>query len=749
MFSQNAKRLVLLITLLASAGCNTSPEASEARFLKRGDALVAKKDYARAILEFRNASNAGPLDAEPYYRMGLAYIELRDSTNAAIALRAATGIDPKHSRAQLKLTELMSTATDTKVLEEAVSRIETTFGPSPVEPAAIDTLALIDWKLGWPEEASQRLEKLLKKSPSHVQSSLVLARIKLSQNDPRGAEQVLKEAATAAPQSVEAALALGDLYASQSQPEKAEREFRRALELNPGSGAGLLSLGRVQIAQNRLTEAEETYKRLAALPEKEYKPFYAIFLYNTNRHDDALRELKKLVKSDPNDRYGRTLLVSAYFIMSKVTEADGVLTAALKHNPKDLDALLQRGELYLKLGRIGDSEKDLKEFLRFKSSSAEAHAALGDVYKIQGEVRKHRQESITALELAPRQPTMRLAVAESFRAAQQPKSALDVIDQAPADQKMLLPLFVERIWTLLELGNIQEAKADVDVVLGQIKAPEVVLQRSVVKLLERDYAGARNDAEEALKGNPGDIRAVSVMAEADVLEKQASRAIERFSQLAAAQPKSAPLQTLLGQWYLRADDSEKARKAFEVAKSVDSQFVPADLALAQLDLRAGRADDVRRRLGAVLAANPRNVTAMLMLAETEEGVGNRKAVVGVYRMVLDVDNTNLTALNNIAYALERDNPAEALVFARQAAELAPDSPLIQDTLGWAYYRNGFYTMAVRYLKTAMEKQPTTLNQFHLGMSYMRGGVKPAEREMGKNMVNAALQKDPDLAKTER
>ena len=88
------------------------------------------------------------------------------------------------------------------------------------------------------------------------------------------------------------------------------------------------------------------------------------------------------------------------------------------------------------------------------------------------------------------------------------------------------------------------------------------------------------------------------------------------------------------------------------------------------------------------------------------------------------------------------------MFARQAAEIAPDNPLIQDTLGWAYYRNGFYTMAVRYLKTATEKQPTTLNQFHLGMSYMRGGVKPAEREMGKNMVNTALQKDPDLAKTE-
>src|SRR6202023_3304363 len=121
---------------------------------------------------------------------------------------------------------------------------------------------------------------------------------------------------------------------------------------------------------------------------------------------------------------------------------------------------------------------------------------------------------------------IRLALAKSFRAAHQPKSALDAIDQTPSAQNGLLTVVIERNWDLLDLGNLTEAKAGIDRVLSRFKTPEALLQRSVLKLLERDYSGARNDAEESLKGNPNEIRAVSIMAEADASQNQLPRAIE-------------------------------------------------------------------------------------------------------------------------------------------------------------------------------------------------------------------------------
>ena len=56
---------------ILSVGCNRSPQAKEAEYLKRGAALLAKKDYGRAALEFRNAVKEMPKDAEPYYQLGL------------------------------------------------------------------------------------------------------------------------------------------------------------------------------------------------------------------------------------------------------------------------------------------------------------------------------------------------------------------------------------------------------------------------------------------------------------------------------------------------------------------------------------------------------------------------------------------------------------------------------------------------------------------------------------------------------
>src|SRR6185312_2332462 len=93
----------LLILWLGLAACRTSPEAKEGKYIERGRALLAKKDYSRAILEFRNAAKEMPKDAEPYYQIGLASMAAGDGPGAIQAFHKATELNPKHSGAQLKL----------------------------------------------------------------------------------------------------------------------------------------------------------------------------------------------------------------------------------------------------------------------------------------------------------------------------------------------------------------------------------------------------------------------------------------------------------------------------------------------------------------------------------------------------------------------------------------------------------------------------------------------------------------------
>jgi len=78
-------------------------------------------------------------------------------------------------------------------------------------------------------------------------------------------------------------------------------------------------------------------------------------------------------------------------------------------------------------------------------------------------------------------------------------------------------------------------------------------------------------------------------------------------------------------------------------------------------------------------------------------------------------------------------------------DVAPGDHSIQDTMGWVYYRKGNYQTAVQHFKSAVDKDPSPKHQFHLALSYLKAG----QQNLGAQMLQSALQRDPTLPKTER
>jgi Tfp pilus assembly protein PilF len=87
--------LSIFDTLLFTA-CATgnSPRKS----IDRGNSYFEKRDYARVILEYRNAIQTKPHDPEAHYRMSLAVLETGDVKPAVVLLRKALSLDPKPHR---------------------------------------------------------------------------------------------------------------------------------------------------------------------------------------------------------------------------------------------------------------------------------------------------------------------------------------------------------------------------------------------------------------------------------------------------------------------------------------------------------------------------------------------------------------------------------------------------------------------------------------------------------------------------
>src|SRR3954465_6321433 len=67
-----------LLLIVGLTGCRASSGAHEARYLANGQRYMAKQDYARAVLQFRNATQDAPDSADAHYYLGTALFSLGD-----------------------------------------------------------------------------------------------------------------------------------------------------------------------------------------------------------------------------------------------------------------------------------------------------------------------------------------------------------------------------------------------------------------------------------------------------------------------------------------------------------------------------------------------------------------------------------------------------------------------------------------------------------------------------------------------
>jgi tetratricopeptide (TPR) repeat protein len=589
------------------------------------------------------------------------------------------------------------------------------------------------------------VEEAVKKAPADLQSSASLARLKLSKNDVAGAEAVMKQAVANAPKSPMAFLMLGRFYVGISKLEQAEAAFRRGIEMDPQSAQALYSLGMVQVRAQRNDEAEQTFKQLAALPDKNFKPIYGMFLFDRGKQDAAMAEFRRLYQEDPKGRLARTRLIAAYIAMNKFPEADNLLTRALAQNGRDTEALLQRSELRLRSGDSTSVESDMNQVLKIQPDSSDAHFALARAMRLRGNGHGERQHLTEVLRLNPSHLSARIALARNLITAKDAKGALDVLDHAPPGQRSDLSVTSTRNLALIAAGDIKEARAGVNAGLSKGRTPELVLEDGLMKADRGDFLAARVSAEELLKRNPEDVWAVRLLVSTYTARQEWTQALQRMRQLAAERPNSAVLQYMIGSVLVGSGDVPNGRRAYEAAIALSPAFAAPRLALAALDIVGDHTETARQNLKAVLAAQPGRVDALLMVAQLEVKAGNQPEAIAYYRKVLAVEPSNTLAMNNLAYFEATDNPNEALGLAEHALELAPNSAMIMDTLGWIHYQKGRYTKAVDLLKRAVEKEPTARHQFHLAVSYLKAG----ERDLGQKMMALALQKDPNLPKTEQ
>ena len=727
--------------LLLFPACSRSPQKREARFMELGKKFLQRNDYVRAGLEFRNAIQAAPADAEPYYQLGMTYLGAGNRSLAVSCFRKAAELNPKHAAAQLELADMLATVNDRVIVADAEKRAQAVAAQFPNNVDALNTLALTELRLGKPQEAVGHLEQALQRLPGSLESSALLMRARLSRGDVKGAEAAVQGCFRKSPESAEVALVMGRFYLVTHRSQQAEDQFRRALRIDPKYGPALLDLGMTLFHAGRKDEAGAVFKQIAGLPEKSYKPVYAIFLLETGQRDAAIAELERLAKEDPSDRLARTRLVKMYLLAGRRADAAKLLAGVLAKNSKDADALVQRSELSMDVGNYRDAQNDLNLVLRYRPEAAEPHMLLARLDAAQGNALNQRQELTEALRLDPSLMSARLDLARLLIASKGAPAALEILRQAPDSQKHAVPLIVQSNWALLDLGREDEARKGVAEGLQLARTPELLLQDALLKMDAKDYQGAQTSLDSALKQNPEDVPALRALVRMYSLRNQPAAALRTMRDYAAGRPNSAPVQNFLGELLLAGGQPAEARAAFSAATTADPRFRPAQLALARLDVSEGKLEAAHRTLAGLQAGNPNDPELWLYMGWLANMEKDYPRALAYYHKVVDADPANVVALNNLAYLLGSQNGQfdEALKYAQQVKELAPDNKGVDDTIGWIMFRKGLYRSAVKYLESAAAGQADPVVRYHLGMAYLKVGDK-----RGEPTLRAALKSAPDL-----
>ena len=130
-----------------------------------------------------------------------------------------------------------------------------------------------------------------------------------------------------------------------------------------------------------------------------------------------------------------------------------------------------------------------------------------------------------------------------------------------------------------------------------------------------------------------------------------------------------------------------------------------------------------------MEADPDNLVNYQSLARLYASRKEFAKAVQIYEKAVAKRPDFWPAANDLAALLSDHGKTEgdldrALALAQGALKRRPEEGVVQDTLGWVYYRKGDARRALEYLQTAQSKLPGNPEvNYHLGMALVRDGKK--------------------------
>lgn len=736
---------VVLVAILgaATAGCKSDPKVVAQKAFAKGNEHLANAKLPEAIIEYRRAVQADPRLGEARLKLANAYASTGDGVNALREYVRAADLLPEDHAAQTKAGAFMLFASQFQDAQ-ALSLRMLQRNPKDVEAQVIlaNSLAGLKDISG----AISAFEKAVELDPTRASTYSELGSVQLVTGNKDAAEAAFKKAIEIAPSSASAHLSYSNfLWATGSMPQ-AEQEMRTTLQLEPNNPTANRAMAMYYMVTNR-AEAAEPHLKLVAdnTPGPAAKYFLAEYYLRRGKIDEARATLTPLLKDDAAFVGTSVRLARLEAVAGKNAEAHRLIESVLAREPKNPEALITRGKLYLTENNTVNALSTLKTAVEANPRSIEAHLALAQTYVLRGANKEATTTYNDALKLDGKNMEGRLGLARlqinAGSAADAVPLMLKIVEENPRHLEARLLL----LYGLMAVGDLPQATQQMNVLL-QANPNSATIQTAAGMLasVKQDTAGARAAYGRALQADPRSYQALAGLLTAEMQGKQFGSAKALIEKQLALTPNDPNVLMMSAQTYSALGDAFAMEKALKKTVEVDPQSLDAYAMLGKMYYQQGRLDLARRELETYVNRSPHSVSGNTMLGTILELQGRKDDAKARYNKALQTDPRAAVAANNLAWidANNNGNLDVALQLAQTAKAQLPNRHEVDDTLGYIYYKKGLSSMAIESLSASTTRQPDNPSyNYHLALAYHQSGNKAEAKKYLEKVVNTKSKFD--------
>ena len=774
----NYSKLVwLAVAVLLLAGCGGAEER-KALYLEKAKLSLKTGDLDKARIELKNVLQIDPKDAQAYFQLGDIFDLSKEYKKAFANYSKALELDPDNLEYHARIgTYLLMLADD---IDAAIKKSDLILAKDSTNVSGLLLKAGILSKKNDLIGAKKLTQDIFSRNPEHIQNAIFLSTIYLAEKKHNDAINVLKACIKDNPENDLLINILASTYSKAGESVLAEKHYKEILERNPENFLNYLKLalfykemGNVDkgesILRKSIHENTEDVARKSALID---------FIQHSSGNQSAIKELNRLVAEDKNIAKLRLRLATLYIAEKNIDEAKKVLESVVSDFSEDLVGVKARvslSKLYMLEKKFDAAGSVINDALKISPNDSEINFIKANLLLLS----KDYENSIISLRIVlkdnPEKIEAYLMLTYIHQAMGKGSQAEIIMDTAydksrnNAKGLIILAKYYAKNKNRIKLDKVLDSYLAIDV-----NNYEVLSMKSALLNEKRMFIDASQFASQMLKIHPdkanGYLQSVPYMLAEDnekaaisLLKKgyrnvdSNGRILELLVSIYIAQKsfddakdtvraainqygETAKLNMLLAKVQSAAGQYNEAVQTLNKIIIISPEWNVPYLSLANLFIERKNADKAIETLNNGLSKIESDIELVFRLAKIYEDNFNFSEAINVYESAYQAHSNNIILLNNLASLLsEYKDDEKKFSRAKELSQIIKDVdiPMVQDTAGWIFYKDGDLSEAVRILTRAVDKAPNlAVLNYHLGMAlYGTGDMGAAKLHLAKSLAS--------------